>query len=353
MLLAAAIAPAARPQQPAAAPATPSSSPSSFPSAQPGPAQANPVQTGSISGSVVDRDGTVYEDARAVLASSDSHGPALTQATDSNGRFSFTALAAGAYTLTVSGKGFAPQTRSIVLNPGQSYEAQPIVLVASSTTNVRVTAYSSSIEIAQEEVQLEEKQRVLGFIPNFYVAYDPHAPPLDPRQKFNLAWKTAIDPVSFLAAGAFAGIEQADNMYSGYGQGAQGYAKRFGATFADEFSADILGNEVFPVLLHQDPRYFYKGTGTIRSRALYAIATAVICKGDNGRWQPNYSGILGALAAGGLSNLYYPASDRNGVGLTFENTLIGVAGGAVQGIFQEFVVRRLTPHLPSYNSSGH
>ena len=89
----------------------------------------------------------------------------------------------------------------------------------------------------------------------------------------------------------------------------------------------MIGGAILPSLFKQDPRYFYKGTGRITSRAMYAIANSVICKGDNGRWQPNYSGILGGIAAGGISNLYYPASDRSGVELTFDNALIGTARG--------------------------
>jgi hypothetical protein len=114
----------------------------------------------------------------------------------------------------------------------------------------------------------------------------------------------------------------------------------------------MIGGAIFPSLLKQDPRYFYKGTGTTRSRIFYAIATTVVCKGDNGHWQPNYSGIIGGLAAGGISNLYYPASNRNGVSLTFENALTGIAGGAVQNLLQEFVVRRLTPKVPDYGPSS-
>jgi hypothetical protein len=105
----------------------------------------------------------------------------------------------------------------------------------------------------------------------------------------------------------------------------------------------MIGSAILPSLLKQDPRYYYKGTGTTRSRILYAIANSVICKGDNGRWQFNYSGILGGAAAGGISNLYYPAANRNGISLTLENTALGIAGGAVQNLFQEFLVRRLTP----------
>jgi hypothetical protein len=123
----------------------------------------------------------------------------------------------------------------------------------------------------------------------------------------------------------------------------QGYAKRFGAAYADMATGTLIGGAILPSLLKQDPRYFYKGTGSTKSRILYAVANSVICKGDNGKWQANYSGILGGLAAGGISNLYYPAQDRNGVGLTFENALIGIGATAAANVLQEFVIKKLTP----------
>src|SRR5262249_25891874 len=156
-------------------------------------------------------------------------------------------------------------------------------------------------EVAQIEVKDEEKQRVFGVIPNFYVSYVPNAAPLSTRQKFELAWKTTIDPFTFGVVGAVAGVQHAQNDFSGYGQGAQGYAKRYGATYADVVVGTFLGSAGLPSLLKQDPRYFFKGTGTVHSRLSYALANAVVCKGDNGRWQPNYSSILGNLAAGGIS----------------------------------------------------
>ncbi len=126
---------------------------------------------------------------------------------------------------------------------------------------------------------------------------------------------------------------------------AEGYAKRFGAAYADGFIGTMIGGAILPSVLHQDPRYFYKGTGSIRSRTLYAISTVVICKGDNGRWEPNYSNVLGNLASGGISNLYYPASNR-GVQLTVDNWLIGTASGAIGALFQEFVVKKLSRGVP-------
>jgi hypothetical protein len=179
------------------------------------------------------------------------------------------------------------------------------------------------------------------------VTYIPDAAPLDTKQKFQLAWKTTVDPVTFGITPAAAGLEQATNQYGGYGQGAQGYGKRYGAGYADLVTGTFIGSAILPSLLKQDPRYFYKGTGSTGSRILYAIANSVICKGDNKRWQANYSGILGNLASGGISNLYYPANDR-GAGLTFENTLIGVGTTAAANVIQEFFIRKLTPNIPNH-----
>ncbi len=309
---------------------------------------AEPDLPGSIHGVVVDRDGTVCEGAHITLLQA---GQATRSAiSDSGGSFDFGDVPQGAFQLTVSGSGFATQIITGLLQAGESYQTPPVrLLISTAASEVRVTA--SQEEIAQEQFKEEEEQRVLGIIPNFYVSYVPNAPPLTPRQKFHLAWRSSIDPITFVASGFFAGIEQADDSYSGFGEGAEGYAKRYGANYADELIGTMLGGAVLPSLLKQDPRYFYKGTGTKRSRALYAVANAVICKGDNGHWQPDYSALIASVAAGGISNLYYPAADRNGVSLTFENAGVGFAYSAVENLFQEFVVRKLTPKIPHYGSS--
>jgi len=147
-------------------------------------------------------------------------------------------------------------------------------------------------------------------------------------------------------AGAIAGGQQANNSFPGYGQGAAGYARRFGAAYGDFLIGTYIGNAILPSILRQDPRYFYKGTGTTKSRILYAISRSVMAKGDNGRWQPDYSGILGSLAASGISNLYYPEADRHGFESTVSNTLIGIGTSAAVNILQEFVFRKLTPKAP-------
>ena len=204
-------------------------------------------------------------------------------------------------------------------------------------------------EVAEEQIKEQEKQRVLGLIPNFFVSYVPSAAPLTSKQKFELAWRSTIDPVTLVLTGVIAGGQQANNTFSGYGQGAQGYGKRYGANYADLVTHTFIGSAILPSLLKQDPRYFVKGTGSVRSRILYAIANSVICKGDNGRWQANYSDILGSLAAGGISNLYYPPQDRSGAALTFENAAIGIGTTAVANLLQEFLIRKLTPHSRNHD----
>lgn len=265
---------------------------------------------------------------------------------DDDGRFSFSDVPPGSFRLTITLEGFATRTFAGNLRSGEGYLVPQIVLpIASASTEIRVVP-SQTEEVAEAQIKDEEKQRALGFIPNFYVSYIPNAAPLTPKQKFELAGKTIVDPVTFGLTGVAAGLQQANNNFRGYGQGAQGYAKRYGAAYADTATSTLIGSAILPSLLKQDPRYFYKGTGSKRSRFLYAVANSVICKGDNGHWQANYSSILGSLAAGGISNLYYPANDR-GARLTFENTLIAIGATAAANVLQEFVIRKLTPNVPN------
>jgi hypothetical protein len=314
----------------------------------PAPAPA----TASIHGVVVNGDGAVYEGARVTLsevAGAASVAPVRQAATDPNGRFDFDDLPPGAFKLSVGAKGFSSQSINVLLQPGQSYETRQLVL-SMSGTSAEIDVTASPTEIAQAQLKVEETQRVFGVIPNFYVTYVPNAAPLTTKQKFHLAWRTSIDPITFLSTGVVAGIEQANNSFSGYGQGAQGYAKRFGAGYADGFIGDMIGGAILPSWWKQDPRYHYKGTGSKRSRVLYAIDRAVLCSGDNGKTEVDYSGVLGGLAAAGISNLYYPAANRDGAALTFENAAYGTLGAAAGNLFQEFLVRKLTPRVPDYRT---
>jgi hypothetical protein len=311
------------------------------------PDQPSPDQqsSGSISGTLVDQSGAVVAGARVTLTrTGEDQSPNQDVLSGDNGQFSFTNVTPGAFQLTITAAGFAPQTASGTLHAGEIHTVPQIALaVAVNITDVQVSL--SPIEVAEGQVKDEEKQRLLGVIPNFYVSYDPHPVPLTSKQKFELAWKTTVDPVTFAIIGGIAGVQQAQNTFSGYGQGAQGYGKRYGAAAADLATGTFIGSALLPSLLKQDPRYFYRGTGSKRSRILYAIANSVICKGDNGRWQANYSNILGNLAAGAISNLYYPAQDRNGAALTFENAAIGIGATAAANVLEEFLMRKLTPNI--------
>jgi hypothetical protein len=280
--------------------------------------------------------------ASAVDCTSDSYG---------DGSFTFTALEPGTYRIAIEAIGFAAWTSaSVVVRQGESYEMPPIVLQVASASNAVDVALSQH-DVAEEELKTEMKQRLNGLFPNFKASYDQNAAPLTAGQKFQLAWATSVDPATFLVTGAIAGYEQARNNIRGYGQGASGYAKRYGASYADAFSSEMIGTAILPSLLHQDPRYFYKGTGSVLSRALYAIASTFACKGDNGRWQPDYSSMISGFAGGGISNLYYP-SNSQGARLTINNALLDYGLESVGNLFQEFLYRQITPAAPRNVAAG-
>jgi hypothetical protein len=305
-------------------------------------------QTAMITGRVVDPTGVGVAGAAIRLSGAD---PASSQqvVTDNDGRFTFAHPQPGPVHLTITADGFAAQNFDSSLQLGASLEV-PQITLALATVNTEVKVVPPQV-IAEEQIKEEEKQKALGFIPNYYVSYIPDAVALSPRQKFELAWKSTVNPVTFGITGVIAGIQQARNDFSGYGQGADGYAKRYGAAYADDAISTMIGGAILPSFFKQDPRYFYKGTGSRKSRLLYALATSVICKGDNGHWQANYSGLLGGLAAAGISNAYYPSKDR-GADLVFQNALIGIGATAAANVLQEFVIRKFTPNLPSHDPAN-
>jgi hypothetical protein len=296
---------------------------------------------GMLSGSVTDADGDLVPGAKVTLIDNASRQQRTT-VTGEDGRFHFRGIEGSQFTLGVVAKGLEPASSQAELQEGQALELPPIALkVATASTDVEVTLTRE--EMAEEDIRMEEKQRLGGVIPNFYVVYDWNAPPLTGLQKYKLAVRTVVDPVNFVIVAGIAGLEQAGNSFPGFAQGASGYGKRVGAGYGDFSIGTMLGGAVLPQLFHQDPRYFYKGTGTVRSRVFYALSTSVIARGDNGRWQPGYANVLGNFASGAISDLYYPASSRNGGALIVENGLVGIASDGLGNLVQEFVLRKLTP----------
>jgi hypothetical protein len=314
-----------------------------LPCARAWPQQAAPAAgVGSVSGVVKDVGGTPVEGAEVLVLS--ANGGQRKAVSDADGAFEVDGVAAGAFTLTVVADGLAPGSISGSIEAGRTFVA-PVFALQIATAHFDVDAISQR-EVAELQVKQEEKQRIVGAIPNFFVSYDRNAVPLDAKQKMELTARTLIDPVNFLLVGANAGIEQAQNTFPGYGRGGMGYAKRYAASFANFTSGNLLGAGILPVIFRQDPRYFYDGHGSVWSRGAYAMSTAVIAKGDNGRWQPAYASVLGDFGAGMLSNLYYPRGSRHGVALTFENGGLSILSDGIGNVVQEFLLKRLTPKIP-------
>lgn len=294
-------------------------------------------QPATITGTVLDVNGGVVPGATVVLNGSEPDERRSTTTGD-NGFFQLVNVRPDVdYRVTVSAPDFAEwSSDAIALTPGQ-YSLLTGIQLRLEVVQVTVVAVTPE-QTATEEVKAEEKQRVLGIIPNFYTVYDPHPAPLNARLKFQLAARALTDPVSVTGFMINAGIWQLA-QYPDYHSNAQGFGQRVGATFAGAYTNVLVGDALLPSLLHQDPRYFYQGTGTTRSRVLHALSNPFIVHGDDGRREFNYSGFGGDLASGAIANAYYPSKDRGGA-LVIQSTLIGVGFRAANGLLQEFVLSR-------------
>ena len=275
--------------------------------------------------------------------------PNLRDATsDSAGHFTFPNVIAGTYTVLVS----APDLKTLlsqpfVLQSGEHLELPTIALaIAPITTSVDVSADSSAV--AEEELNRETRQRVLGIFPNFYTSFVYDAAPLNARQKFKLSFRSLTDPVAFAGVAVTAGIETSRDTFPSWGQDAPSYGKRFAAAYGDEILTRMFSYVVYPTIFHQDPRYFYMGPPNKTStRFWHAALSGIITRGDNGRMQPNYSHMLGSASAGAVSSVYHPASDSAGY-LAALNFGIGLGSKGVQGLIREFILPRFTTHVPAY-----
>jgi hypothetical protein len=181
----------------------------------------------------------------------------------------------------------------------------------------------------------KKSERIFGVVPTYTITDARSAPPLTPKQKFGLFVKGTLDPFPAMVYLVQAGFSQARDTHSGYGQGAAGYGKRFGAALADGTSARFFSTYALPSLLHQDPRYFRKGEGSAWSRVGYSISRGFVTRADSGRPQANWSNILGKFAGAGLSNLYYPEADRGGE-LTLSRVAISLGYQTLGNLAIEF-----------------
>jgi len=295
-----------------------------------------------VAGTVLDPSGATVFGADVILMHSDgtkSHH----MLSDANGEFSFLKILPGSYLVVVNAKGFARFTSVEFLATNQQVYELPDISLSVATASIEVMVRPTDL-IAAGQISAAEKQRLMGVIPNFYTSYIYDAAPLTWKQKFSLAVRGTFDPVAFIGVGFAAGIEQANNSFAGYGQGASGYAKRYAAKLVDGRSSDLLTHAVFPTLLHQDPRYYYQGSGSFKSRLIHAVGSAFVTRSDSGHTEPNYSYFLGDLCSASLSNLYYPEANR-GAHLVFTNAAVGLAGRVGGNLIREFLSKRLTTNV--------
>ncbi len=302
--------------------------------------QVTELQPGRIVGTVTDVNNDAIPHATVVLdgLGTNDHRELIT--TDI-GYFEFQDVRPGTpYQVNVRAHGFAEWISPVlVAEPGQ-FKILPDIQLRISVAVTVVQVTYNPVEVATQEVKLQEQQRVFGFIPNFYVVYDSNAAPLTPKLKFDLAFKTATDAVTAVGILLLSAMQQAGDTPA-YGQGFKGFSKRVGSNSAGGFSDIMIGGAILPSLLHQDPRYFYQGTGTTTSRIRHAVFNPFVCKGDNGRWQPNYSSLGGDLSSSAIANLYYPKSNR-GAGTTLTNFAIDTGERVVASLAQEFLLRGVT-----------
>jgi Carboxypeptidase regulatory-like domain len=296
------------------------------------------TNSGTVLGQVLDVSEDPVANASVVLQRPD--GDHATVVTMDDGSFAFHDLTPGvAYQLTIKAQGYGGWSSSVTVEPGQEKTLTDIKLRIVAVQRAVTVSYSSK-EVAAQQLKAEEQQRVLGFIPNIFVTYEPHPEPLTAKMKFHLAYKGLTHPTFFAFEAAWAGVQQATDT-TDYRQGARGYGERFGANLASGTSEALFANAILPSLLHQDPRYFYRGSGTKGSRAWHAVLAPFVCQGDNGRSQPNYSQMGGSLISAALSNTYYPDSQR-GPGLVFTNFGTSMGLHVALGLAQEFVLGKFT-----------
>lgn len=191
---------------------------------------------------------------------------------------------------------------------------------------------------APQDQKKGKGQNPLQFIARrsfFYPELATSRGPLRSGQKFELFWTESISPPRILSAAGGAGISQARNTMAGYGQGGDGYGKRFGAAMATSASSHFFGTFLLSAMLHDDPRYFVSADGRVSRRVGHALRRVFVTRTDTGGEAFNWPGILGPLAAESLANTYLPAAEQN-AGRTFSRFGLRVGLGAANNLLKEY-----------------
>jgi len=298
------------------------------------------ASSSAISGTVLDTNGGVIEGANVQLSKTHSSGKLREMKSGAMGQFEFTGLEPDTYVVTVSYSGMTTfLSKPIALSAEKPVIMPNVVLqVAGATTNVMVMDKEAA---SIEQVEIAKQQRVFKVFPNFYSSFAWNAPPMMAKQKYHLAARTLIDPVTFLTTAAVAGVQQYRDVFPSFGSGIEGFGKRYAAAYANHASAELLTRAVFPSVFHSDPRYFVLGKGSTKSRAAHAITSTFLTRGDDGSRKVNFSEILGDFSAAALSNAYFPEQER-GMNLVLINGFGAIGGDMVDNLIREFVVNHLT-----------
>jgi len=307
----------------------------------PAPGQElRPSKNSNISGTVIDTNGAVVEGADVELSQTGSSLTFPAVKSGATGQFQFPGLGPGNYVVKVSSSGMKSfVSKPITLN-GETPVIVPNVVLAVEATTTSVTVMDKEGASIQQ-VKVAEQQRVFKVFPNFYSSFDLNAPPMLAKQKYHLALRTLIDPVTFLTTAGIAGAEQYKNVFPSFGGGIEGYGKRYAAAYASHASGELFTRAVFPSVFHSDPRYFILGTGTTKTRAIHAVSSTFITRGDDGSRKINFAQILGGFSAAALSNAYFPEKER-GVNLVLINGFGDLGANVVDNLIREFVLNRLT-----------
>lgn len=206
---------------------------------------------------------------------------------------------------------FAQQTPADAAPSTPPAQTQP----ADSSTPKKPAQPTAAAQPGQDSNSAKgtSNDRLFFALPNFLTLENSaHVPPLTAGQKFKVVARSSFDPVQFVWYGFLSGISQAENSEPGFGQGAEGYGKRYGAAFADGTIENFMTGAVLPSLFRQDPRFFQSGQGGFLHRAGYSVSRIVIARTDSGHQQFNFSEVLGSAMAAGISTYsYHPRSDRN------------------------------------------
>lgn len=298
------------------------------------------ASTASVGGTVLDPNGNPVQSAHVQLDLADGTTAVRRTDTNSTGGFEFTGIAPGTYRVTVTGNGLT----KYVSQPVAAQADQPVSLpnivmsLEGSTTTVTVMDPEAA-SIEQERIAVQ--QRVFGVFTNFYSSFDWNAPPMLPKQKYTLATRTVIDPITFLITGGVAAVEQWRNVFPSFGGGWSGYGKRYGTAYANHVASEMFTRAIYPSIFHQDPRYFVMEKGSTRQRALHAMGSTFVTRSDRGGHRFNYSEVLGDLSAAALAEAYYPPRER-GPSVFVVNGFGAIGGNMVDNLFREFLFNNLT-----------